>query len=209
MKAAGIIALAAGLAIVFTGCDAIRSALGKPTSKDIAALRAQAEQMHRTADSLAATMDTAMPDSSSLAEATDIDTAAGAVAANFADLGAAAGVGAKAEAETTPDTDTEAGIDTDTTSSADEVAGLAEGFYAVIGSFRNAGNANYLYNSISASGVPVELVKMKNGFTAVMICHSGSYEDTYRMMMDFYRNEKMPEGIWIYNTAKKLHQEQQ
>ena len=205
MKAAGIIALAAGFAIVFTGCDAIRSALGKPTSKDIAALRAQAEQMHRTADSLAATMDNALPDSSSLAETTDIDTAAGAVAANFAAIGAEAGGESESQAEASPDTDS----GTDTDSPAEEASGLAEGFYAVIGSFRNAGNANYLYNSISASGVPVEIVKMKNGFTAVMICHSSSYEDTYRMMMDFYRNEKMPEGVWIYNTAKKLHLEQQ
>ena len=205
MKAAGIIALAAGFAIVFTGCDAIRSALGKPTSKDIAALRAQAEQMHRTADSLAATMDVALPDSSSLTETTDIDTAASAVAANFAAIGAEAGGESEAQAEASPDT----GSGTDTDSPAEEASGLAEGFYAVIGSFRNAGNANYLYNSISTSGVPVEIVKMKNGFTAVMICHSNSYEDTYRMMMDFYRNEKMPEGVWIYNTAKKLHLEQQ
>ena len=152
---------------------------------------------------------TALPDSSALAEVTEIDTAAGVVTANFADLGAAAGGEAKAEAEATPDTNTEAGINTDNTASEEESAGLADGFYAVIGSFRNAGNANYLYNSISASGVPVKLVKMKNGFTAVMICHSGSYEDTYRMMLDFYRNEKMPEGVWIYNTAKKLHLEQQ
>ncbi|MBQ7254298.1 MAG: hypothetical protein IJS30_06465 [Bacteroidales bacterium] len=207
MKAPGIIALAAGLAIVFTGCDAIRSALGKPTSKDIAALRAQAEHMHRTADSLAATMDTALPDSSSITGG-DTDTAAGAVAANFADLGTGADGETEAQVAASPDTGPEAGIDTDT-STKEEPAGLAEGFYAVIGSFRNAGNANYLYNSISASGTPVELVRMKNGFTAVMICHSGSYEDTYRMMMDFYRNEKMPEGVWIYNTAKKLHLEQQ
>lgn len=200
MKAAGIIALAAGLAIVFTGCDAIRSSLGKPTSKDIAALRAQAEQMHRTADSLAATMDTALPDSSSMAIADDIDTAASAVTANFA------GIGPASEGEEVTGKEAAAATETAT---AEEPAILAEGFYAVIGSFRNAGNANYLYNSISASGTPVERVKMKNGFTAVMICHSGSYEDTYRMMLDFYRNEKMPEGVWIYNTAKKLHLEQQ
>ncbi len=203
MKAAGIIALAAGLAIVFTGCDAIRSSLGKPTSKDIAALRAQAEQMHRTADSLAATIDTALPDSSSVAMAEDIDTAASAVTANFADIRAASATGEGV-------TGKEAGAETRTgTATAEEPAGLAEGFYAVIGSFRNEGNAKYLYNSISASGVPVERVKMKNGFTAVMICHGSSYEDTYRMMLDFYRNEKMPEGVWIYNTAKKLHLEQQ
>ena len=135
----------------------------------------------------------------------DIDTAAGAVAASFAAIGAEAGGESESQAEASPDTDS----GTDTDSPAEEASGLAEGFYAVIGSFRNAGNANYLYNSISASGVPVEIVKMKNGFTAVMICHSNSYENTYRMMMDFYRNEKMPEGVWIYNTAKKLHLEQQ
>ena len=86
-----------------------------------------------------------------------------------------------------------------------EAEGLAEGFWVVLGSFKNEDNARYFYNSLSASGAEVELVKMKNGFTAVMICHGDSYEESYRKMLDFYKNEKRPEDIWIYNTAKKMH----
>ena len=186
MKAAGFFALAAGLALVFSGCDAIRASLGKPTSKDIAALRAQAAQMQRTADSLAVEM-TAVPDADSTA-ATEMHPADSttAAAASFAAIPA----GEEQAAEPVPE-------------------GLEEGFYAVLGSFKNENNARYLYNSISASGTPVELVKMKNGFTAVMICHGSSYDETYRALLDFYKNEKCPEGIWIYNTAKQLHIEQQ
>lgn len=193
MKATGFFAFATGLALVLCGCDAVRASLGKPTSKDIAALRAQAAQMQRTADSLAVEMEGAPADTlDALAEAMDADTL-GAVAADFAALdqgeqqiAEAADMAAEAAQE-----------------------GLAEGFYAVLGSFKNESNARYLYNSISASGTPVELVKMKNGFSAVMICHSDSYDETYSRMLDFYKNEKCPEGIWIYNTSKKLHLEQQ
>lgn len=189
MKTAGFIALAAGLALVFTGCDAVRASLGKPTSKDIAALRAQAAQMRRTADSLAVEMEAEpVADTALIAEADAPDT----ISTFFADV--------PAESQPLGIEDEATGTDTE---------GLAEGFYAVLGSFKNESNARYLYNSISASGTPVELVKMKNGFTAVMICHSDNYDETYRQMLDFYKNEKCPEGIWIYNTAKKLHLEQQ
>ena len=75
----------------------------------------------------------------------------------------------------------------------------------VLGSFKNEDNAKYYYNSLSASGADVHLVKMKNGFTAVMICHGNTYEEAYGKMLDFYSDKKKPEDIWIYNTAKKLH----
>ena len=199
MKATGFFALAASLTLVLSGCDAVRASLGKPTSKDIAALRAQAAQMQRTADSLAVEMEAAPADTmdamDAVAESVASDTL-GAVAANFAAI-----------PEEAPQTSDAAEGEEPAAEAAPE--GLADGFYAVIGSFKNENNARYLYNSISASGTPVELVKMKNGFTAVMICHSDSYDETYRRMLKFYKNEKCPEGIWIYNTAKQLHLEQQ
>ena len=85
--------------------------------------------------------------------------------------------------------------------------GLAPGYYVVLGSFKNADNAQYYYNSLSASGAEVHLVKMKNGFTAVMICHGATYDESYAKMQEFYRDKKKPEDIWIYNTAKKMHLE--
>ena len=83
--------------------------------------------------------------------------------------------------------------------------GLASGYYVVLGSFKNEDNAQYYYNSLSASGADVHLVKMKNGFTAVMICHGSTYDEAYSKMLEFYSDKKRPEDIWIYNTAKKMH----
>ena len=209
MKASRILVLAAVCATLATGCDAVRSALGKPTSKDIAALRAQREQMQHTGDSLAWEMGAA-PDSDTTAPASvspEADSSAVATAS------AAPLYSASAEQQTAPDTGSAAPVQqsetspegTDTTEEEYVAEGLAEGFWVVLGSFKNEDNARYFYNSLSASGAEVELVKMKNGFTAVMICHGNSYDEAYSKMLKFYSDKKRPEDIWIYNTAKKMH----
>ena len=209
MKASRILVLAAVCATLATGCDAVRSALGKPTSKDIAALRAQREQMQHTGDSLAWEMGAA-PDSDTTAPASvspEADSSAVATAS------AAPLYSASAEQQTAPDTGSAAPVQqsktspegTDTTEEEHVAEGLAEGFWVVLGSFKNEDNARYFYNSLSASGAEVELVKMKNGFTAVMICHGNSYDEAYSKMLKFYSDKKRPEDIWIYNTAKKMH----
>ncbi|MBO4558217.1 MAG: SPOR domain-containing protein [Bacteroidales bacterium] len=180
MKVARLIAIALVCIACLSGCDAIRTALGKPTSKDIAALRAQRQQMQHTGDSLAVEMD-ALPDS--------VDAAV-------------------EPAEMPPESEPAVQPAVEEPQENEEApAGLAEGYYVVLGSFKNEDNAQYYYNSLSASGAEVHLVKMKNGFTAVMICHGSTYEESYRKMLDFYSDKKKPEDIWIYNTAKKMHLE--
>lgn len=214
MKASRILALAAVCATLATGCDAVRSALGKPTSKDIAALRAQREQMQHTGDSLAWEMGAA-PDSDTTAPASvcpGADSISGAMA-SAAPLYAAATSPQAAPEQTAPDAGSDAPVQQSGTSPEGTAAteeeyvaeGLAEGFWVVLGSFKNEDNARYFYNSLSASGTEVELVKMKNGFTAVMICHGNSYDEAYSKMLKFYSDKKRPEDIWIYNTAKKMH----
>ena len=204
MKIIRIIALTTILITIMTGCDAIRSALGKPTSKDIAALRTQKAQMQRTGDSLAVEMGAA-PDSVdaeyALAPEAAPDTAAVTEVSSL--MAAAAPVQPQEQAASEP-----AAPDPGPQDDADESdtdAGLAPGYYVVLGSFKNADNAQYYYNSLSASGAEVHLVKMKNGFTAVMICHGSTYDESYAKMQEFYRDKKKPEDIWIYNTAKKMH----
>lgn len=187
MKASRPIALFIICIILLTGCDAIRSALGKPTSKDLAALREQKLKMQHNLDSLAVEMG-AEPLADSID--TDIDT-----------LKTEASDAATAVAETTAE---EAPAAPEYEAASNE---LAKGFYVVVGSFKNEDNARYLYNSISASGSEVAMVRMKNGFTAVMICHSESSEEAYRKMRDFYGSDKHPEDIWIYNTNQKMHVE--
>ncbi len=198
MKLLRIIALAAICATLASGCDAVRSALGKPTSKDIAALRAQRAQMQHTVDSLAVEMGVAdAQDSLALMTEDSLQGNTGAPAATVASAD-------PGPAEAMPLSGSETAAATPEEEKY-EAEGLAEGFWVVLGSFKNEDNARYFYNSLSASGAEVELVKMKNGFTAVMICHGDSYEESYRKMLDFYKNEKRPEDIWIYNTAKKMH----
>ncbi len=203
MKLCRILALTALSAIFLTGCDAVRSALGKPTSKDIAELRAQKAQMQRTGDSLAVEMG-ALPDSleadgEEIAEAY-ADTAA---TMSFVDVPAEAAV---EETAAQPDAEEPQANEPQPQEPEEEApAGLASGYYVVLGSFKNEDNAKYYYNSLSASGADVHLVKMKNGFTAVMICHGNTYDEAYSKMLDFYSDKKKPEDIWIYNTAKKLH----
>ena len=187
MKTSRIIALALIAITILTGCDAIRSALGKPTSKDIAALRAQREQMKHTGDSLEAIIE-AMPDSL---------VAETAVEAEQRDSTAEQEAVAPAQPTQEPNPEEEPAPS----------EGLAPGYYVVLGSFKNADNAQYYYNSLSASGAEVHLVKMKNDFTAVMICHGATYDESYAKMQEFYRDKKKPEDIWIYNTAKKMHLE--
>jgi cell division septation protein DedD len=195
VKPTRIIALATLCIAILTGCDAIRSALGKPTSKDIAALRQQKAQMQRTGDSLAVEMG-ALPDSLMADDAEPVAVAGDTAAVAFASV----------PEEVTPE-ENQPQDDSDQESQPEEepTAGLADGYYVVLGSFKNADNAQYYYNSLSASGAEVHLVKMKNGFTAVMICHGSTYEEAYGKMLDFYSDKKRPEDIWIYNTAKNLH----
>ena len=204
MKIIRIIALSSILITILTGCDAIRSALGKPTSKDIAALRAQRAQMQRTGDSLAVEMGAA-PDSvdTEYALATEATPDSSAAAEVSSLIAATAPATPQEQAASEPVAPEQEPQDDATESDAD--AGLAPGYYVVLGSFKNADNAQYYYNSLSASGAEVHLVKMKNGFTAVMICHGATYDESYAKMQDFYRDKKKPEDIWIYNTAKKMH----
>lgn len=203
MKLCRILALTALSAIFLTGCDAVRSALGKPTSKDIAELRAQKAQMQRTGDSLAVEMG-ALPDS--------LETCSGEIAEAYADTAAAMSLvsvpaeAAVEETATQPDAEEPQANEPQPQEPEEEApAGLASGYYVVLGSFKNEDNAKYYYNSLSASGADVHLVKMKNGFTAVMICHGNTYDEAYSKMLVFYSDKKKPEDIWIYNTAKKLH----
>ena len=203
MKLYRILALTALSAIFLTGCDAVRSALGKPTSKDIAELRLQKAQMQRTGDSLAVEMG-ALPDSIE-ADGEDIveayaDTAAAMSLVSVPAEADTAEPAIQAENEGQPVPEPE-----EETPEEEAPAGLASGYYVVLGSFKNEDNAKYYYNSLSASGADVHLVKMKNGFTAVMICHGDTYDEAYGKMLDFYSDKKKPEDIWIYNTAKKLH----
>ena len=203
MKLCRILALTALSAIFLTGCDAVRSALGKPTSKDIAELRAQKAQMQRTGDSLAVEMG-ALPDSPE-ADGEEIAEAYADTAAtmSFVDVPAEAAV---EETAAQPDAEEPQANEPQPQEPEEEApAGLASGYYVVLGSFKNEDNAKYYYNSLSASGADVHLVKMKNGFTAVMICHGNTYDEAYSKMLDFYSDKKKPEDIWIYNTAKKLH----
>ena len=204
MKLFRILALIALSAIFLTGCDAVRSALGKPTSKDIAELRLQKAQMQRTGDSLAIEMG-ALPDS--------LETCSEEIAEAYADTAAAMSLvsvpaeAAVEEISAQPDVEEPQVTEPQPQEPEEEEApaGLANGYYVVLGSFKNEDNAKYYYNSLSASGADVHLVKMKNGFTAVMICHGDSYDEAYSKMLDFYSDKKKPEDIWIYNTAKKLH----
>ncbi|MBR5034574.1 MAG: SPOR domain-containing protein [Bacteroidales bacterium] len=203
MKLYRILALTVLSAIFLTGCDAVRSALGKPTSKDIAELRAQKAQMQRTGDSLAVEMG-ALPDSleadgEEIAEAY-ADTAVTMSLVSVPAESATVEPVAQMEEDEQPATEPQQEEPEE-----DAPAGLASGYYVVLGSFKNEDNAKYYYNSLSASGADVHLVKMKNGFTAVMICHGNTYDEAYSKMLDFYSDKKKPEDIWIYNTAKKLH----
>lgn len=193
MKVCRIITLTALILALLTGCDAVRSALGKPTSKDIAELRLQKARMQRTGDSLAVEMG-ALPDSLDNLDMADTTHPAAETS------------GAVAEAAPVNLT-SQADVPREQAAEAEEAPseGLASGYYVVLGSFKNEDNAQYYYNSLSASGADVHLVKMKNGFTAVMICHGSTYDEAYSKMLEFYSDKKRPEDIWIYNTAKKMH----
>ena len=208
MKIIRIIALATILITLLTGCDAIRSALGKPTSKDIAALRAQKAQMQRIGDSLAVEMG-ALPDSaeSAPALADDVTRDSSTVAEVLPLASAAPEQPAPAIEEQEPQDKVQEEVPEEDAPADRPEEGLAPGYYVVLGSFKNADNAQYYFNSLSASGAEVHLVRMKNGFTAVMICHGATYDEAYSKMQDFYRDKKKPEDIWIYNTAKKMHLE--
>ncbi len=228
MNFARTFALAMLSCSVLAGCDAIRSALGKPTSEDIAALRLQREQMKRTADSLALALG-GEPDSSAAPYA---DSLAGTPAADSLSSGAAADSTAtgsslsnSAEALAAEGGAAEGASGSAANGTASQAAGAAKaspaaegaeasgaaadtlqsGFYVVLGSFKNEDNARYLFNSLSASGCDVHMVEMKNGFTAVMICRGDTYEDSYGKMLEFYGEKAHPDDIWIYNTSKHLH----
>lgn len=220
MNFARTFALAMLSVAALTGCDAIRSALGKPTSEDIAALRLQRDRMRRTADSLTAALGGSTPGSPAAGTADTLASpaadslnreAAGGAAPEKPSNGITAGADASAkESAQEPETAAASTPDIGPASEGGEAPGAAAdtlqaGYYVVLGSFKNEDNARYLFNSLSSSGCGVHLVKMKNGFTAVMICHGDTYEASYSKMLEFYGEKAHPDDIWIYNTNKHLH----
>lgn len=163
------------LAMLVSGCDFFRKMAGRPTSADIAELRALIEAEEREDALKKEAVLKARRDS---IEAFSRDSAAMAEAAGRREF-------------------VVSGTTLLTPSVKQE---LPARFFVIIGAFRDAGNASKLADSINAKGHKAVLISYRNGCTAVGLDPSGTLVDAYRAFQSAKSDGLCPKDAWILDT---------
>lgn len=74
---------------------------------------------------------------------------------------------------------------------------LDAGYYIIVGSFRNQGNADAMIKSASDAGfVPVR-ISFRNGLDAIGVAASSSLEDALLSLKSVKREDFCPPDVWI------------
>lgn len=177
MKSFGKICLALAVilssASLFTSCDYLRAALGKPTSADLEAMRVKVAQMREQhiQDSLAQ----ALADSLAAAAA---DSTAMAAADSLAPV-------SQPEVAILSKND------------------LTEKYYVIVGCFSTPEAAVKVYRTISDAGCrSAQVFKLRDERFAVTCFGGETYQEASRAMSEFSESDNCPPDIWIYKTNK-------
>ncbi len=171
MKKSILVVLAVS-AIILSGCDFLRAVAGRPTSKEVEAIRVerarQEQERHqarldslksiqkRLADSLA--MEQYLLDSLAQSKGTVMTPS---------NLG---------------------GI---------KVANLEYKYYIVVGAFRDPANALRKKKSCDDAGFPAQIINFRNGLNAVALCPSNSIAETLRNLKNVKGTNFCPKDGWI------------
>lgn len=169
--------LTVGASALCTGCDWIRASLGKPTSKELNAIRSQLAQREQALrDSLRAVQ----------AERRRQKAAADTLAAPAAQQPAVPA----SEPASVP----ASGKD-------------LKRYYAVAGAFRDASGAQRYGEKLRENGFRIRLLEFKSGLTAVCIEGSDTLDAVQRDVAALKQLRIAPSDPWIYDTNQKLHKQ--
>ena len=82
-----------------------------------------------------------------------------------------------------------------------------EGYYVVLGSFRDHRNAEALEKLVKGFGHQPEQILLKNGFMMVAVGGHSTYSGAYRTMEKIGDQDFCPYDMWIYSASQGLHSE--
>ena len=76
-------------------------------------------------------------------------------------------------------------------------------YHVVVGSFKNMDNAGTLLEKVLASGYPASILRLGNGYAAVIVCPSDRISDIADAYVRVSRESFCPRGAWILNNSDK------
>lgn len=83
-----------------------------------------------------------------------------------------------------------------------------EGYYVVLGSFKDYRNAEALEALVKKNGYPAKQVLLKNGFKMVVVGGYGRFGEASRQMEIIGEMDFCPYDMWIYEASQGLHVEE-
>lgn len=159
--------------LMLTGCDAFRRLAGRPTSKDIHAMRVEILEEDAAAAAEEARQKAVM-DSIALAERL------------------------AAESEAIMDSlKSEGRIISPNKLGGVDPASLKEQYYIVIGSFKDRANADRLAAKVGEAGYPATVIILRTGMNAVGICGTNDVHSLNESLKKVRKESFCPKEAWV------------
>lgn len=173
MKKALVILVFVFTVTLVTGCDFLRSIIGRPTSDQIEAKRAIVEKAEGARQAVIDSL-------KSIQQKSEADSLA--VLDSLAGLNSTILEGRQV--------------------SDDVKSALGNRYYIIIGSFYTKENADRLCATAKGKGYDAKLINYKNGFTAVALNPSDRLVDVYESLVKIKQEKFCPEDVWILDIKR-------
>ena len=176
-----------------TGCDMIRSSLGKPTSKDLVKISDELKAREQyLRDSIAAVRAAGVQLVADEAAPAAVPQADSAAETPQAAPQAQPAVQPAAQPAPAPQ-------------AAAPAAQPLKRYYAVAGAFKNPEGVRKYVDKLQEKGLPVHLFDFKSGLTVVCLEGHDSFADAQRDVATLRELKLSDSDPWIYNTKQNLH----
>lgn len=173
MRKALIILVFAFAVTLVTGCDFLRSIIGRPTSEQIEAKRAVIEKAESARQAVIDSL-------KSIQQKSAADSLA--VLDSLAKLNGTILEGRQV--------------------SEDVKKSLGNRYFIIIGSFYTKENADRLCATARSRGYNATLINYKNGFTAVGLNPSDTLMDVYESLVNIKKEDFCPADVWILDIKR-------
>ena len=183
MKPTRLFALILAALVLFSGCDRIRSMMGKPTSSDLERLRVEKEAQEK-----------ALRDSIARAEeALTVDS----VAVSTPEKPIAANPAAKPA--------TKAPAPAGSSSAIPGPTGNLLRYSVIVGSYVKEYNVRAMTRRMEKRGETVTVIPFKSGFTGVAVFTTDDFAEARAKRKQVLASGAVPSDTWIYDTAWGRH----
>ena len=81
-----------------------------------------------------------------------------------------------------------------------------EGYYVVLGAFKDHANADKFEAVVKKNGYSPEKILMKNGFMMVAVGGFSSFNSAHKEMVKIGELDFCPYDMWVYAASQGLHQ---